>query len=93
MGDNLINEPSKYDLEMVESYRQENKLAADFFPLVTYDLVQTGYPTPTHGVMVGRAYGGTNDAGELLSGTGEFCKVEDVRALLSRLIPTTADGE
>jgi hypothetical protein len=86
MEDVEIVEAQKHDLELVDEYRASGKLEKDFFPLMTYDLIQEGYPMPTHGIMVARAWGGSNAQGELISPNGQFCKVEDVKKLLAGLI-------
>lgn len=91
--DEHIVEAQPDDLALVEKYRAAGKLAKDFFPLITYDLVQSGYPVPTRGVMVARPWGGSNAEGELLSGSGAFCKVEDVKRLLAELKNTPPQRE
>jgi hypothetical protein len=87
--DNKIAEPRIDDLEILKEYTEKGKLEKGFFPLASYDMVQSGYPTPTEGLMVQRCWGGTNGKGELLSGRGMWCKVDDVKALLAEGKETT----
>ncbi len=71
------------DNEMIEEYKIEGKLHPYFFPFPTYDLVQCGYPTPNHGEMIVRNHGGTDAQDILLPSKGEYCKVEDIKSILS----------
>jgi hypothetical protein len=81
--DNYINTTHlEGDLEVVEDFRKHGRLLPDFFPVVTYDMVQCGYPRPDHGEMVPRVYGGTDKDGKMFSPDGMWCKVEDVKKLL-----------
>lgn len=77
--DRIIKEADKEELEII----QTTELEKDFFPLMTYDAVSHGYPVPIPSCIVARAYGGTNSKGELISGRGEFCKVDDVKKLIN----------
>lgn len=70
-------------LKIIEEYKENNRLVEPFFPLITYDMVQSGYPYPNHGVMVARSYRGTNIENKLMDGGGMWCKVEDVKKLLN----------
>ena len=81
--DNLTVEPSELDLILLKEYQEKGKLQKPFFPLMTYDMVQCGYPLPTHGEMIPRVPSGTNEMGELIEGQGMWCKVEDVKKYLS----------
>jgi hypothetical protein len=83
---NIINEESQNTIEMVEAYKKSGKIKKPFFPLATYDMVQCGYPRPDHGEMVARLWGGTDEKGNLLSPKGMWCKVDDVKKLLSENI-------
>lgn len=69
-------------LEVISEYTEKGKLHPDFLPFTTYDMVQCGYPIPNHGVMIARAYGGSNAEDQLLPSTGMWCKVEDIKHLL-----------
>ena len=83
MKDNLIAiEIQIEDLQMIEECKSKGKLHKDFLPFPTYDLVQRGYPTPNHGGMVVRPWGGSDENDNLLPSNGMWCKVEDVLKLL-----------
>lgn len=76
---NQITPEDPRDLEILEEYTKKGKLKQPFFPLPTYDMVQIGFPTPDHGEMVRRVWGGTDEKGLLMSPNGMWCKVEDVK--------------
>jgi len=80
---NIINEPNEMELEVIQEYKDNERLVEPFFPLITYDMVQVGYPYPDHGVMVARSYRGTDIENKLLDGGGMWCKVDDVKKLLN----------
>jgi hypothetical protein len=86
MEDNYINKPSEYETRMVKECIDKGKIQENFFPLPTYDMVQAGYPSPDHGEMVPRLWGGTDEKGRLISPRGMWCKVEDVKKLIERKI-------
>lgn len=69
--------------KIVEEYRNKGKLHPDFLSFPTYDLVQVGYPLPNKGQMVERVFGGTDAQDRLLPSNGEWCRVEDVKKLIS----------
>lgn len=81
---NKIVELDEDYLRIIAEYTKANKLHPDFLPFTTYDMVQQGYPVPNEGVMVARAYGGTDGENRLLPSTGMWCKVEDVKRLLKK---------
>lgn len=81
--DNIIHEPDKSDIELIKEYKDNGRIVEDFFPLMTYDMVQSGYPRTDHGIMVSRPWGGTNEKNELIDGGGMWCKVEDVLKLIN----------
>ena len=86
MEDNYIaKEADKDELDIITEYRDKGKLHPDWFPIMTYDMVQMGYPRPNHGGMCARAWGGTNANGQLLPSDGMWCKVEDVKKYLDEL--------
>lgn len=72
------------DDELIQDYKSQGKLHPDFLPFVTYDLVQCGYPYPDHGEMIARRHGGTDAQDRLLPSNGEWCKAEDMKAVLSK---------
>jgi hypothetical protein len=81
----MDNEPIREDvesLEIIEEYKQKNKIDIDFLPFPTYDMIQSGYPFPNHGAMVARYYGGTNADGNLIRSTGMWVKLSDVEQFL-----------
>lgn len=83
LKDNCIIELDEYDIDIINKYRDNDKLHPDFLPMTTYDMIQAGFPYPDHGVMVARNYGGGTDEEErLLPSKGMWCKVEDVMKLL-----------
>ena len=82
MEDNIIAEIDKEWLDIVNEYQGKGKLSKDWFPIMTYDMVQSGYPRPDHGIMIPRECGGTDEQDNLLPGNGMWCKVEDVKKLL-----------
>lgn len=84
MSDNNqpIEELTQDQLDIIQEYRHKRLLAEGFHPFVTYDVVQTGYPRPNKGIMVARAYGGTDTNGYLLPSNGMWCKVSDVVELI-----------
>jgi len=69
---------------IISDYKQKGKLHPDFLPVTTYDMVQCGYPQDDHGEMIARDWGGTDGEGKLLPSNGMWCKVEDIRKLLSK---------
>jgi len=79
---NLINESDKNQLDIIDEYRKKGKIDESFFPIMTYDLIQIGYPRADHGEMIARPWGGTNEKQELVDGGGMWCKVEDVKKYL-----------
>ncbi len=83
--DNTIMESDESELETLKEFSNNCKLFKNFFPLMTYDMVQCGYPYSNHGIMVARAYGGTNEEHELIDGNGMWCKVSDVKKYLEQL--------
>lgn len=81
MKDNCIAEDSysnKLDKEIIEEYSKKGKLVKGFLPFPTYDMVQSGYPKPDHGIMVPRHHNGSNANGELLPSTGMWVELSDV---------------
>jgi len=85
MDDNHIvldNDMAKIVDEMKKKGKYDKKT---YFPLDTYDMVQTGYPMPDHGVMLHRPFGGTDEKGNLMSPHGMWCKREDVEKLFKSL--------
>lgn len=86
MEDNFIGqELNENDLDIIKEYQDKGKLHPDWFPLTTYDMVQTGYPRPNHGEMIARDWGGTDGQGRLLPANGMWCKVEDVKKLIDNI--------
>ena len=88
MQDNYIlkDAPAESDsIECVKEYTNKGKLHPDFEPVLTYDMVQAGYPTPNHGAMVARYFGRTDAGGRMLPGGGMWCKYSDVKEYLSGL--------
>lgn len=82
--DNLVNEACQNDLDIIKEYTESDKLEEPFFPLMTYDMVQLGYPLPDHGEMVARPWHGTNENGQLIHGNGMWCKTEDIKEYLKK---------
>lgn len=74
----------KDEMEIVEEYTQKKLLHPDFLPFPTYNMVQSGYPRPDHGVMVPSLWGGTDENGFLIPGSGKYCKVSDVLPLIKK---------
>lgn len=85
MEDNFTLELNKDELGLIQHYREQNKLHADFHPFNTYDMVQMGYPYPNHGAMVCRSCGGSDSNDHLLPSNGMWCKVEDALALIKKI--------
>lgn len=78
MEDNYIAlEVNEDDNNLLSEYHEKGMLHPDFLPFPTYDMVQMGYPRPTHGGMVYRDHGGTGENGILLPSKGMWMKVED----------------
>lgn len=77
---NHIQEADELEMSIVINYRHEK----DWLPIMSYDMIQSGYPTPMSGLMIARPYGGVNEQGELLNGSGMWCKVSDVKKLLNK---------
>ena len=85
MQNNFIGkELDKEVLDIINEYKNKNKLAEGWLPFTTYDMVQCGYPREDHGEMIARDWGGTDGEGRLLPPNGMWCKVEDVKKLLSQ---------
>ena len=71
-----------WEIEFIDEFKTNGHIVEPFFPICTYDMVQSGYPYPDHGVMVARSSGGTDSNNKLIEGNGMWCKVEDVKKLL-----------
>lgn len=84
MEENKIIELDEDQSEIISEYKEEGKLHPDFLPFTTYDMVQCGYPSPDHGEMIARAYGGTDAEDRLLPSNGMWCKVEDIKHILCK---------
>lgn len=84
--DNLTQEANADEIDIINEFVGKKKLEKSWFPLMSYDMIQAGYPRPNHGVMVARAFGGTNSQGELLNGGGMWCKVEDVKKYMEIIL-------
>ena len=83
MENNLIGyELDEDEINIIKEYKDNGKLHSDWFPLTTYDMVQSGYPSPTHGEMIARGYGGTDKDNNLLPSKGMWCKVDDVKTII-----------
>jgi hypothetical protein len=78
----IAKELDQEELNIIKEYADKGKLHPDWFPLTTYDMVQSGYPTSNHGAMIADPWGGTDGDGRLLPSTGMWCKVEDVKNYL-----------
>jgi hypothetical protein len=87
--DNYTLEVDKEDLEIVKQYTKEDKLSKDWHGLITYDLVQSGYPYADHGEMIPQVYSGTDEKGILLPPHGKWVKLEDVLKLIEELNDNT----
>ena len=81
MEDNLTKELDQEEIDIINEYRKNKKLKHGFLPFITYDMIQSGYPRPNHGIMVARAWGGTDVNDHLLPANGKWCKVEDIKKL------------
>lgn len=82
MEDNLTQELDQESLDIIKKYKENGKIKSGFLPFITYDMVQSGYPRPDHGIMIARDWGGTDENDNLIHGNGMWCKVEDVVTLL-----------
>lgn len=84
--DNLICEYklAQWEKDIIDFYKRVGK----YIPITTYDMVQTGYPSPDHGEMVPR-YSGDLIEPQISMGPshGMWCKVEDVVALIEKIDP------
>ena len=89
--DNKTTEPDDEHLKVITEFKEKGKLATPFFPLLTYDMVQSGYPRSDHGNMVARVWSGTNGDGNLLDGDGMWCKVSKVKELYGWKYPSNDD--
>lgn len=86
MEDNITIELDQESLDIIEEFKEKNKLHSTWLPFTTYDMVQTGYPRPDHGTMIARDWSGTDENGNLLPSDGMWCKVEDVKKYIDFLI-------
>ena len=82
--DNLISEYviSEWERKLL----QEVPKCKEYLPLVTYDMVQCGYPLPDHGEMTPRYFGDIAEDGSMGLPKGMWCKVEDVQKLINCLM-------
>lgn len=75
MKDNLIGkELDETELGIIKDFKERGKLHADWFPLTTYDMIQSGYPKTEYGEMIARDFGGTDSEGRLLPADGMGAK-------------------
>lgn len=74
---NLIDKESEDRLLWIYKTLKPEEKTGNWLPFNVYDMVQSGYPYPDHGIMVARDFGGTDKDGNVLPPNGMWCKVED----------------
>lgn len=82
---NLISKESEDRLKWVYNGLKPEEKTGEWLPFNVYDMVQSGYPRPDHGIMVARDFGGSDKDGKNLPPNGMWCKVEEARLLVGQI--------
>lgn len=69
-------------IDIIKEYISSGRIADDYLPFDTYDMVQSGYPMCDHGTMVQRYLCGTNEKNQLCKTSGMWCKVSEIEKIL-----------